>query len=414
MVSNQTLSREKRGFAVRGAALALTLTLCSVSGCALFQGAKPAAAPEMAPPPPAAVAESGPRSSVDAALARGDSGSAGASSASMDTRGAGPALNPNAPKSYTVKRGDTLWGIASLYLRDPWLWPEIWQINPDIRNPHLIYPGDVLALAYGADGRPILRVERGSAARVEPLVRSTAIDGPIASIPFEAIAAFLGRPSVMSKEEARNAPQVVALRDDHMVGGNGHEVYIRGLREGAAGRYNIVRQGEELKDPDNGKVLGYMGQYTGAARIERLDKISKAVVLDSTRETQAGDLLFADDAQATADFVPHAPTRNVDGRIMAVVDGVLLIGQYQVVAINRGTSHGLEPGHVLAVDDAGDRVRTPCRRTWTEWCANGNKVRLPDERAGTMLVFRTYERMSYGLIVGSTVPIRIADRVRNP
>jgi LysM repeat protein len=391
------------------------LALCGAGGCSLFQGGKPVSAQEPSPARSAAVADSGPQTSVDAAIARGGAGTTSRETSAGDARAAGgPALNPTAPRSYTVQRGDTLWGIASMYLRDPWLWPEIWQINPDVRNPHLIYPGDVLALAYGADGRPVLRVERGSAARVEPLVRSTPMEGPIATIPYTAIAAFLGRPSVLSREDVRKAPQVLALRDSHMVGGNGHEIYVRGLGANAAGRYNIVRQGEELRDPDTGKVLGFMGLYTGAARIENVDKISKAVVMDSKRETQAGDLLFADDVQATSDFVPHAPARDIDGSIIAVVDGVVLIGQYQVVAINRGTSHGLEPGHVLAVDDAGDMVRTPCRRSWTDWCVGGNKVRLPDERAGTLLVFKTYERMSYGLIVSAVAPVRIADRVRNP
>jgi hypothetical protein len=389
------------------------LVACSAAGCAFFQSPKAAPVAEAAPPAPAPVADTSPTSSVDAALARAPS-STTETSGPAAYESAGPALLPSAPKSYTVQRGDTLWGIASMYLRDPWLWPEIWYVNPDVRNPHLIYPGDVLALAFGADGRPQLRLERGNAARVEPLVRSSPIDGPIATIPYSAIAAFLGRPSVMSREEAETAPQVVALRDEHMVGANGHEVYIRGLKNATAGRYNIVRQAQPLKDPDTGKVLGYMGLYTGAARIERLDRISKGVLTDSARETQAGDLLFADDVQATLDFVPHAPAKPVAGRIMSVVDGVMLIGPNQVIAINRGTRDGLEPGHVLAIDDAGDKVRAPCRRTLSDWCVGGSKVQLPDERAGTVLIFKTYDHMSYGLIVSALYPVRVADRVRNP
>ena len=408
MVSNQNLSS-----AVRAAIVMLALG--GVAGCAMFGGSKPAPVQEAAPPPPPPVVDTGPKSSVDAALARGDAATtSSSSSADADSGASGPVLNPSAPKSYTVQRGDTLWGIATMYLRDPWLWPEIWQINPNVRNPHLIYPGDVLALAYGADGRPILRLERGSAARVEPLVRSNPIDGPIATIPYSAIAAFLGRPSVITKDDLKKAPRVVALRDAHVVGGNGYEVYVRGLGESPAGRYNIVRQGQQLRDPDNGKLLGYMGVYTGAARIERVDRISKAVLVDSARETQAGDLLFSDDVQTTADFVPHAPAKRIDGRIISVVDGVMLIGQYQVVAINRGKAQGLEAGHVLAIDDAGDKVRVPCERSWSQWCFGGSKLRLPDERVGTLLVFKTYDQMSYGLIVSAVAPVSISDRVHNP
>jgi hypothetical protein len=215
----------------------------------------------------------------------------------------------------------------------------------------------------------------------------------------------------VSKEDLRGAPEVVALRDSHMVAGAGHEVYVRGETEGEGSRYNVVRVGQALRDPDDGDVLGYMGTYTGTVRIERPGKPTKALITESARETAEGDLLFVDDSKGTAELVPHAPPRDVDGRIISVVDGVLLIGQYQVVAINRGTKHGLEPGHVLAIDEAGQVVRTACRK---KVCFGKKNLRLPDERAGTMLVFKTYERMSYALIVSTTTPVRVADRVRNP
>jgi hypothetical protein len=416
MVSDQELGLWKPVRPLRVAAAGLTLTL--FAGCSMF-GGRPAAAP---PPPPAAAAapvvESGPQTAVDAAILRGET-AAERPAPAMDAPPAasGPVLNPNAPKSYTVKRGDTLWGISAMFLRDPWLWPEIWHVNPTVRNPHLIYPGDVLALAYGADGRPQIDLIRGpgNATRVEPMVRSTSLDGPIATIPYEAIAAFLGRPGVVSNEELRTAPQVAALRNRHLVAGAGHEVYIRGLQDKAGGRYNVIQLGEPLEDPETGKVLGYLGNYAGAARVDATEKLSKGVLTESARETKAGDLLFADDLNAVnLDLTPHAGPADLDGQIMAVVDGVMLIGQYQVVAINRGTRHGVEPGHVLAIDERGEVVRDrTCRRGWTKPCINPT-LRLPDERTGTLLVFKTFDRLSYGLIVSVTTPVRVADHVRAP
>lgn len=420
MVSNQVLAQaaggrdsRRRSALLRCAAAGLALMLGA--GCSLFHGSgKPvAAAPPARSSSARVVADTEPQNAIEVALARGDT--APATTTESGSGSAGPVLNPNAPKSYTVQRGDTLWDISAKFLRDPWLWPEIWYVNPDVQNPHLIYPGDVLALAYGSDGRPLIRLERGGAARVQPLIRSSAIDGPVATIPFAAISAFLGRPSVISKEEARTAPQVVAMRDRHVVAGAGQQIYVRGLTDSGPGRYNIVRIGDPLKDPATGKVLGYMGVYTGSVRVESVDKLSKAVLTESARETQAGDLVFADDLHSNTDIVPHAPPDGIDGQIVAVVDGVLLIGQYQVVAINRGSRDGLEPGHVLAIDEAGEVVQDrTCKRSALSWCVGGRTLHLPNERAGTMLVFKTYDRMSYALTVSLTTPVRVADRVRTP
>ncbi|MET0280628.1 MAG: LysM peptidoglycan-binding domain-containing protein [Steroidobacteraceae bacterium] len=360
---------------------------------------------------PAAAADQAPETAIDAALAREGSGPAPAAAPAA----AGPVLNPNAPLSYTVKRGDTLWDISAMFLRDPWLWPEIWHVNPTVSNPHLIYPGDVLTLAYGADGRPQISLARGDAVHVYPLVRSSAADGPISSIPYEAIASFLGRPSIISKDDLLHAARVAGLRDSHLVASIGHDIYVKGLEERGPGRYSVVRLGEELKDPQTGKVLGYMGTFAASAQVDTVAKLSKAAVVESSRETVAGDLVFAEDLQTVStDIVPHAPAGDVDGQIMAVVDGVSLIGQYQVVAINRGSRHGLETGHVLAIDQKGEVVMDGgCKRTGTSWCL-GKSLQLPDERAGTMLVFKTYDAMSYALIVATTAPVRVADRVRTP
>ncbi len=328
------------------------------------------------------------------------------------------AVNPTAPTTYTVKRGDTLWDISSMFLRDPWLWPEIWQVNPQVRNPHLIYPGDELMLVYGANGQPQVRLVRGGAARLDPLLRSSELDGAIATIPYSAIAAFLERPSVVSKEQALAAPRVLAFRDMHMVGGAGIEAYVRGLKGGEPNsRYNVIRVAEPIRDPDDGAILGYQGIYTATAVLRTPGDPAKAILTDSSRETLEGDRLLSIDNDVPLNFVPRAPSRDVRGQIISVVDGVDLIGQFKVVAINRGRRHGLEPGHVLAIDLAGQVVRDRSQGRISGLRSSrafAPKVQLPNERSGTMLVFRTFDRMSYALIVVATSPIRIADVVRTP
>jgi hypothetical protein len=250
---------------------------------------------------------------------------------------------------------------------------------------------------------------------VQPLVRSTAIEGPIATIPYEAIASFLGKPSLLSKEDLKRAAHVAALSDRHVVAGIGHEIYVKGLENQGPGRYSVVRVGDPMKDPETGKVLGFMGIYTGAASVESTDKLTRGTLIESARETTAGDLLFAADMQSVStDIIPRAPPAGLSGQIMAVVDAVALIGQYQVVAVNRGTRHGMETGHVLAIDQQGEVIPdASCKRSTLSWCI-GKNVRLPDERAGTLLVFKTFDQMSYGLIVSAKVPVRVADRVRTP
>lgn len=373
-----------------------------------------------APPPPQRVAEAPaahdaePMTATEAAVTRQPETAADEASAPAQS-----IINPTAPTSYIVKRGDTLWDISSMFLRDPWLWPEIWQVNPQVQNPHLIYPGDELLLVYGADGRPMIRLGRGGGARLDPLLRSSELDGAIATIPYSAIAAFLERPSVISKEQALAAPRVIAFDERRMVGGAGTEAYVRGFegRANANARYAVVHVGEPIKDPDDGDVLGYQGIYTATAIVTRPGDPAKTMLTDSARETLEGDRLLSSETEVPLNFVPRAPAQDVQGQIISVVDGVTLIGQYKVVAVNRGRRHGLEPGHVLAIDEAGEVVRDRTKgrvRGLRASRAFSPKVQLPDERNGTMLIFRVFDRMSYGLIVGASSPIRIADVVRTP
>jgi len=395
--------------------LALTL---SVSGCSLFHRDSADTAAEHS----AAVATNSPQTAApEVEQTATEIATSGAPSTSTVEPAPAPdsaVINPTAPKSYTVKRGDTLWGISSLFLRDPWLWPEIWIVNPQVPNPHLIYPGDVIGLAYGSDGRPQLRLERGGDARLDPRLRSSPLDGAIPAIPYSAIASFLSRPEVLSYDEVKRAPHIVAFRDSHLLGGTGHEVYVRGLNAKENARYSVMHVGDELRDPDDNHVVGYEGIYTATALVTNPGEPAKAMLSDSARETLRGDELFAADTSVPLNFVPRAPKSQIRGRIISVIDGVDLIGQYHIVVINRGARHGIETGSVLAVDAEGEVVRD-IPTTNREGLMPGAsifspRVKLPNERAGTLLVFKTFDRISYALVVGASNPMRVQDVVRNP
>jgi hypothetical protein len=337
-----------------------------------------------------------------------------------EARGA-VALAPNAPDSYVVKRGDTLWGIAKVFLRDPWYWPEIWQVNPQVQNPHLIYPGDTLHLVY-VDGRPRLvlqpGLERGNGARVVPRVRSQALEAAVTTIPYETVAAFMSKPSVLEKDQIKAAPYVLSTRDSHVVMSEGNTVYARGFKSPAevGTHYNLVRVGEALRDPDDNRVLGYNGVFTGEGHVTRAGDPATLIMTESTRETYPGDKLFPGDVEVPLDFVPSPPRTNVNGRIMAVSDGVTVIGQYEVVVINRGVRDGLVPGTVLAVFSASDPALDDSKKGFVHPTPRmfAKKVDLPDERTGTFMVFKTFERMSFGLIMEATDVIRVADKVESP
>jgi hypothetical protein len=347
------------------------------------------------------------------AIARG--GTDTASVAGSSTAGGSPVINASAPKSYTVKRGDTLWGIATMFLRDPWLWPEIWYVNPRIENPHLIYPGDVLALAYGADGRLQLQVVSGGPARLDPRLRSSPLDGAIPTIPYSAIAAFLSRPTVLTIDQVRHSPHVLIFREEHQAGGTGYEFYVRDLNAAPNARFTVMHVGDPLKDPDTGRMMGYQGIYTATAVITRPGNPAKGLLTDAARETLRGDLVLASANDTPASLTLRAPKNEVHGRIMSVIDGVRLIGQFDVVLINRGKQDGVDAGDVLAIDRIGDVIRdNGVSNEHGVGFGGGTHVRLPDERAGTLLLFKSFDHMSYGLVVAESSPVRVADIVRNP
>ncbi len=338
-------------------------------------------------------------------------------------------LASNVPDQYVVKTGDTLWDISKVFLREPWYWPEIWYVNPQIANPHLIYPGDVLKLVY-IDGQPRLTVaDRGGETvesgrggkRLSPEVRREPLSQAITAIPYDIVASFMGRPTLLSKDQVKNAPYVVAMRDSHMIGAIGNEVYARGIGGAVPEtRYSVVHVEEELRDPDNNNLLGYSGMYVGSGPVATQGDPAKLLMTDTTREVLQGDKLFPESVDVNVDFVPHAPSADVDASVIAVRSHTVM-GQYQVVALNRGSAAGLEPGHILAVFQRGGVVRDSfsegglaARRTRKRSASLGNNVQLPDERAGVIMVFKAFDKLSYALVMETTHEIRQGDRAKNP
>src|SRR5271156_6111249 len=306
--------------------IALSLSVALIAGCKSDQpmaGPTAVAAPQERAVQGTVVGDD--RTAMEAAADAGPSTAATTAEAPQE----GLKLNPNAPDSYVVKRGDTLWGIAKVFLRDPWFWPEIWQVNPKIQNPHLIYPGDTLRLVY-IDGKPSIVLQRGDSARVLPRVRSQPLEGAVTAIPYETVAAFMSKPFVLDKEEIKSAPYVLATRDLHVVMSDGDTLYARGFTGPVepGTHYNVVRVGEVLKDPDDKRILGYNGIFTGAAHVTQDGPTVSLIMTESALETRAGDKLFVGGVDVPLDFIPSPPRTKINGRIIAVADGVTIIGQY--------------------------------------------------------------------------------------
>jgi hypothetical protein len=314
-------------------------------------------------------------------------------------------LADNHPNEYVVQVGDTLWDIASTFLKDPWFWPEIWHINTQIANPHLIYPGDVLALIY-IDGQPRITNVRASTYRLSPQARVSPITQAVTSIPFESISAFLSSGAVLEKRETDRLPYLLDTRGDHLIAAAGNIIYVRGLDQAQLGsRYNVVEVGEPLVDPDDNRLIGYQGKFIGEGTLRRGGDPATVALTNTSQEAVPGDRLIPESVDIPLNFYPRAPSSAIEGRIISVVGGVTQIGQYQVVVLNRGTQDGLAVGDVLTVFQTGETIKDRF---------GGGKVRLPDEEAGTLMVFKVYDRIGYGLVMEATQAIHIHDIVRNP
>ena len=309
------------------------------------------------------------------------------------------------PNEYVVQVGDTLWDIAGTFLRDPWFWPEIWYINPDIENPHLIYPGDVLGLVY-IDGQARITNVRASTYRMSPQARITPLSQAVASIPFEDVAAFLSSGVVLEKAQADALPYLLETRGQHLIASAGNEVYVRGIGGDMPNtRYNVVHVGDPMYDPDDNRLIGYHGTLVGEGGLRRAGDPATIALTNTSQEAKFGDRFIPAAVDVPLNFFPRSPSSNIDGRIIHVVGGVSQIGQYMVVVMNRGSSTGLSVGDVLSVFQAGETIKDRIK---------GGNVTLPDEQAGTVMVFKTYDRISYGLVMEATDAIHKLDAVRNP
>ena len=337
-------------------------------------------------------------------------------------------LAPNAPESHTVQTGDTLWDISKLFLKSPWRWPELWGMNLEqIRNPHLIYPGQVLVLVK-ADGRAQLKLAQaagGSVAmptntvKLSPRVRSSLLDnGAVASVPMHLIAPFLNEAVVFESNQLEGAPRIVATQEGRVMVTNGETAYVSG-NLGDTRRFRVFRQATPLRDPGTGEVLGYEARFVGSADFvqagqERAGKDGKPLIVPATfrvsgarLEAGIGDRLAPEPARDLSAYAPHAPDKPIDGRIVSVYGEGVNAGQNHIVAINKGSRDGIARGHVLALWRAGSAATD---RTG----AVPTALQLPDERHGQLFVFRTFERVSYALILSVKEPVRAGDRFTQP
>ena len=330
------------------------------------------------------------------------------------------------PRQYTVKKGDSLWHISSLFLQDPWFWPEIWQNNRQIQNPHLIFPGDVLTLIY-VDGQPQITVNEAQHREIQqasakaddykglpvkklsPSVRTSELAASIPNIPGDAIRQFLSQPRVITKEQLESAPRVIGSQDNHLILGQGSRVYIRGELDKERVRFSIFNPGKALRDPGSNEILGYEAKYAGDVRITDYGDPASGDLTFTEREILIGDRLLPEDRSKVENlFFPHLPDGDVNAQIISLYDALSAVAQFQIVVINVGERDGMEVGHLLATYTKGDVVRDNYDKRRSE------PVKLPDERSGLLMIFKTFDRVSYALTLESVRTIRNLDYVHTP
>ncbi len=344
-------------------------------------------------------------------------------------------LNPSHPDQYTVVTGDTLWDISGKFLNQPSQWPELWSNNSQIKNPHLIYPGDTIYFSM-VNGRPQLSLSRNELqtnsstdstcvlneddvkngrteyavsedGKLLPCIRETTFKQAIALIPNASIAKFLTTPKVVSKNELNNAPYVVELAGEHLVGGAGDRLYVRSITNTGNLSYTIFREGNAYISPETGEVLGYEATYIADASLQQPGDPATLAITKSNSEIRKGDRVMpSTEGEITLNYFPRPPEKSISSSIISVLGGVSQIGRYNVVVIDKGTKDGLLAGHELTIYQRGKVINDSYS------AVKNGVVKLPDEIAGTLMVFRPFERVSYALIMKATQAIHLLDKAQ--
>jgi len=322
------------------------------------------------------------------------------------------ALAPTAPDVYTVKTGDTLWDISKIFLTSPWRWPELWGMNKQqVRNPHLIYPGQSLRLVRSGDRAMLVAGGDPGVDKLSPKVRDIGSSSrAIASIPYKAIEPFLSRPAVISPDELAKYPRIIATPEGRVWVGNGDIAYARGIGDSSVLKYNVFRPAMPLFDPDDTErrnPIAWEAEYLGIASLKQAGEVSTMAIEESKLEIGVGDRLIPVATQPIIAFVPRRPEKDLNGRVVSVYGGVNEAGTFNIITLNRGARDGVEIGNVFALLENGKTIldRTSDTREF---------VKLPDERIGEVFIFRTFEGISYGLVMRVQKPVAIGDRFSPP
>ncbi|MEY4640978.1 MAG: hypothetical protein RLZZ227_972 [Pseudomonadota bacterium] len=346
-------------------------------------------------------------------------------------------IRESSPTQYTVVEGDTLWDIAGMFLEQPWLWPEVWQINPQIDNPDLIYPGDVIELAY-IDGNPVLRLSRAGAGpasdaavsesdlrtvRLSPRVRREPLLSPIAAIPLDLISSYLSGNSVLTAEQFDTAPYVLGDRVGRTMYSAGDEILARGEWAAGEATYDIVRKGRKLEDPDTGAKLGYEALLMGTAILRRADlREAELVVSSNEQEVRAGDRLIPHiGATLDASYLPQPPPFTVNAAIVTIGTGRIIGGKYDTLILNVGANQGIAVSHLLTVqepeqvieDEFGDHGAWQKFRKLIHLDSEVD-AKFAGEKIGTVLVYRVFDNASLAIVLESDEELRMNDRVVTP
>jgi LysM repeat protein len=323
-------------------------------------------------------------------------------------------LKSSAPEQYVVQKGDTLWDLSNKFLNQPWYWPEIWYMNPQVQNPHLIYPGDVINVFY-VGGKPYITVNGDNRVsgieRLSPIMRGEPIEASQQVIPIQAIGQFLTRPLVVSIDELETSPHIIASRDGRLIYGSNDLVYLRDSASLEVDQsYSVYRPGTALTDPVTENILGYEAIHVGDGNITKAGDPATFYLTNAKREIFRGDrILEVESLNIDADFHPRAPEQNINGQLIYLYNAITQVGAYQIVVANVGKKHGIEKGHVLAINKAGRLVSDPYAKEQQE-----EKVLLPNERSADAIVFRVFDNLSYLFILDANRPVRNGDLVNTP